>query len=218
MSEGHPLALALLTQQLTSAYTPAAVDAILIDAPQFQDNIERTYETHWTRLAADTPVISLLGYIARMRGTVDLRQLVRLVGEAPIERIRNVGEPYLRFLSVTQCQFFHNSFRQFALRKTGRDIFGETNVDKHRSFHRRLAEAAARLPSTDPFAWEAVYHAYCAGDFNAVIRIGSAEFFRNQARHVRYVRAIYGDSPARLWGCARAWEPNSRDIRGVNFA
>jgi hypothetical protein len=202
VSEGHPLALALLTQQLASAYTPAAVDAILTEAPHFQDNIERTYETHWTRLVADTAIISLLSYIARMRGTVDLRQLVPLVGEAPIERIRNVGEPYLRFVSATQCQFFHNSFRQFLLRKTGRDIFGETNTDKHRSFHRGLAEAAARLPPTDPFAWEAVYHAYCAADFNAVIKIGSAEFFRNQARNVRYVSAIFGDLRL-VFGAAR---------------
>jgi hypothetical protein len=193
LSEGHPLALALLVEKIQAASTVDEVSGLLDASTRFDGHIEKSYEIHWRRLENAKNLTLLLAYLSRMRGIADLTPLVALVGESAIEELRQVARPYIRFVGPTGCQFFHNSFRQFVLSKTGRTALCDTDLERHRKLHRDLAEAALRLSFDQPFSWQAVYHAHCAGDFEWVVRIATLDYFRAQALAVRSSRAVFSD-------------------------
>lgn len=193
LSEGHPLALALLIEKLREARSAHQITVLLDASTGFGGHIEKSYEMHWCRLEKQKDLTLLLAYLSRMRGTADLAPLVVLVSESAVEQLRQIARPYIRFVGATGCQFFHNSFRQFVLSKTGRSAFGEASQERHKKLHRDLAELASKLPFDQPFSWQAVYHAYCAGDFEWVLRIATAGYFRAQALAVRPGRAIFSD-------------------------
>lgn len=193
LSEGHPLFLAFLTQKLKKADSSSEVDVILQDTTQFQGNIESNYNVFWNELENDNEMLRLLAYVARMRGIIDLEPLLALVSGDSIKRFSRATEPYLIFTKFTQCRFFHNSFRQFVLSLTRQDEFGRISEEKDALFHRELAEVAAKLPFNKPYAWEALYHAYCAKDNEHVVRLATIERFREQARCLRHHRYIFDD-------------------------
>ena len=89
--------------------------------------------------------------------------------------------------------FFHNSFRQFLLAKTGRNPFGVEDLQRHQACHRQLAEYAAQAERGTVWSWEELYHRAGAGDSATVLRLASQENFRNQFYALRSLEDIQED-------------------------
>jgi hypothetical protein len=70
-------------------------------------------------------------------------------------------------------------------------IFGDEDAAEDREYHHRLAEFAAS--SKTLWAWEELYHRAQAEEWEAVLRLGTQEHFRNQFMYLRPATAIFED-------------------------
>ncbi len=192
LSDGHPLALIYLLQKLQEA-TAHQIDALLDSVNAYRGHIEEDYEVYWKSIEADTGTRDLLALISRLRGAIVLGDSVSWGGEETVKRMVYTAGHYFRKETDTKWYFFHNSFRQFILMKTGRNLLDQDDIAKHQGYHRRLAEYAAIAPHGSPWTWEELYHWACAGDNQRVIAIGSQENFRNQFYSLRPIEDILDD-------------------------
>lgn len=193
LSTGHPLALMYLLNRLREAESEESLEQALGATPPYTGHIEGDYASYWNQVANDKQVRDLLALLSRVRGPLDMRFAVELVDEPAVERLVATAGYFFDRLSTSIWRFFHNSFRQFVLDQTGRGPFGEEDKRKHRNFHRRLANFAARPGAPGAFAWEQVYHRFCTGDYDEVLRLGTQARFRNQFLDLRPVTDIRDD-------------------------
>lgn len=200
LSDGHPLALSYLLQKLGSATHHEQVEAILTAANPYQGHIEQDYEVYWKSWEAEMDIRNLLALLCRLRGAIDLREVIKWVPEAVAERFIKHTRHYFRIETDTRWHFFHNSFRQFLLAKTGRNPLGVTDLQRHQAYHQQLAERAAQAEPGTAWNWEELYHRASAGDSAAVLRLASQERFRKQFYALRSLEDIQED----LTLCLRA--------------
>jgi hypothetical protein len=193
LSEGHPLALNYLLQKIQNCSNNEELDTLLNESNPFQDNIEQDYEVYWNSLESDTDFRKLLGLVSRIRGPINLNLISKWVEESVIYRFINQTRHYFRIETNTRWHFLHNSFRQFLLGKTGRNLLGISDEALHRSYHRQLAEFASKASSEEPWSWEEIYHRASAGETHKVIELGNQNNFRRQYFALRPLEDILDD-------------------------
>jgi len=193
LSEGHPLALNYLLQKIQNCNNSDELDALLNESNPFRGNIEEDYKVYWDSLESDTEVRKLLGLISRIRGPIDLNLISEWVDEPVLASFIHKARHYFRIETDTRWHFLHNSFKQFLLEKTGRNLLGASDEVLHRRYHRQLAEFASKASSEEPWSWEEIYHRASAGDLDMVIELGSQERFRKQYFSLRSLEDILGD-------------------------
>jgi hypothetical protein len=193
LSEGNPLALNYLLQRLQNASDNNQVDAILKVSNPYRGHIENDYGIYWKSLEEDHEIMRLLAYISRLRGVINLREVVNWTGEQVVVRFRKQAGHLFRKENKYRWYFFHNSFRQFILSKTGSDLFGDSDETKHINYHRELADYASLAKPGTSWAWEELYHRACARDTKIVIQIGIQNYFRKQFYDLRPLEDIKDD-------------------------
>lgn len=187
---GHPLTLRYLLERLRNT-AEEKIDAVLADTVPYHENIEATYRIYWEQLENNEELKDLLALLARLRGPFNPKEWLGRMGEPVIKDLLRHARHYFREETETRWHFFHNSFRQFILAQTRRNIFGDEDAEKDREYHRRLAEFAA---SSEIFwAWEELYHRAKAEEWEAVLRLGTQQHFRDQFMRLRPATAIFED-------------------------
>ncbi len=180
-SARHPLALAYLINRLQNARTPAEAKLAIEASPLYADNIEEEYEIYWKDLSAEKKVLDLLALASRLRGTLILSAASDWVGEDVVRRLVESGQQYFTAHGDGHWSFFHNSFRQFVLDRTGRSPFRDAaDPERDRRYHRQLADLTRQARPSDPFSWEEIYHRFHAGDFATLIAAATQAWFRRQ--------------------------------------
>lgn len=212
LSEGHPLALKYFLQKLQNVSNSNRIESILDESNPYYGNIEKEYEIYWKSLEEDVEIKKLLGYISRLRGVINLNDVETWLGEPVVERFRKKGCHLFRKENVYRWFFFHNSFRQFILSKTGRKFDVLSDEARHRNYHRELADYAAKAKPGTPWSWEELYHRFCAGENKAVIQLSSQDYFRKQFCDFRPLDDITGDLSL-LWKAAREEQDGLAIIR-----
>ncbi|MCO6414411.1 MAG: ATP-binding protein [Thiogranum sp.] len=192
-SAGHPLALGYILNRISNA-DPAETDTVLNNIPEYADNIEREYEVYWRQLENDDSLRNLLALISRIRGTLDLEVMSALESDRTLRKLVSTAKHYFIELPERRWRFFHNSFRQFVLDKTGRSAFGFDDEVAHRSYHARLAKLASENITPRVFQWERLYHTYHSGDYKRVLELGTQEYFREQYFASRPAKLIIDDT------------------------
>src|SRR6266513_653217 len=91
-------------------------------------------------------VPELLGLLCRMRVSFDIREAVTWVRQLDAISFILQTKHFFQELEGNRWSFFHNSFRQYLLRKTSEDLLGNHDDRRHRDLHRRLADISARHP------------------------------------------------------------------------
>ncbi|MGY0713291.1 ATP-binding protein [Azospirillum argentinense] len=180
LSGGHPLALAYLLKRLQVAPDAESIDAILSSADVYGGSIEELYQHHWQVFEDQEDLRGLLALLARLRGPFNPKIAQTWATLETFKRFLKQARHYFREDSSDSWRFFHNSFRQFILHETGRDLFGDIDPEAHRRHHARLADLAIAASPCSPFAWEELYHRAQAGDYEAVLRLGTQTHFRRQ--------------------------------------
>jgi hypothetical protein len=89
--------------------------------------------------------------------------------------------------------FFHNSFRQFLIDRTSRDLFDEHDASLNRKYHRQLAELTAHPEAAESQIWEPLYHHACAEEWAKVLTLASQAYFRRQFYALRSPEKIFED-------------------------
>lgn len=193
LSDGHPLSLSYLLKRMRNTESEDDVISILKSSNPYSGHIEEDYKVYWQRLKEDEQVRNLLGMFCRLRGALDLELALTWVGEAAIERFISLAQHYFHKETSSRWFFFHNSFRQFLLNVTRRNVLGNDDFSKDRAYHRRLAEFASKADSDNQWSWEELYHSSMAGDSTEVLRLFTQEYFRRQYFTLRSLANIKED-------------------------
>lgn len=97
--------------------------------------------------------------------------------------------------------FFHNSFPLFLQERTADWVPGRTTEEQNQAYHRELAEHYEASPTR--WQWEALYHWYSAGEYEAVLETATQEWFREQVETLRPLDAIQSDARLALRAAGR---------------
>jgi hypothetical protein len=193
LSAGHPLALTYLLKRLTDARDPTVAVQILVTANPYQGHIDRHYEIYWQSIEQNTALKELLALLARLRVPFDPRLLVSWVDEETVRTLVRQAHIYFRQEATFRWHFFHNSFRQFLIDRTSRDLLDEHDASLNRKYHRQLAEFTAHPEAAESQIWEPLYHHACSEEWAKVLTLASQEYFRRQFYALRSLEKIYED-------------------------
>jgi hypothetical protein len=207
LSGGHPLALVYLLKQLQVAPDSEAIDVILSAADVYDGSIDELYQRHWQAFEDRDDLRELLALLARLRGAFDPRTVQTWARPDTFKSFLKQARHYFREDSPNSWRFFHNSFRQFVLRETGRDLLGNIDPEAHRHHHASLAKYAMAARPYAPFAWEELYHRAQAGEHEAVLRLGTQTYFRRQFFNWRSLADISEDFTLCLSAAAERLDP-----------
>ena len=148
---------------------------------------------YWEQLKKNRDIRELLALFCRLRIPIDLELATSWEDEEVVRRFADQTQHYFHKETPTRWFFFHNSFRQFVLDVTGRNIVGVADSSKHSGYHRKLADLAAKAERGTPWAWEELYHRACAGDTLGVLHLFSQGNFRCQFMELRQFGDIIED-------------------------
>jgi hypothetical protein len=180
LSAGHPLSLAYLVKRLAAATDLDAAATLLDAGADFGGDTDVEYAAYWDGLREDVKVRTLLSLIARIRTTVDLSTIKRLADASTIERFAASAFYLFRQLTPERWAFFHNSFRQFVLRKTELDAFGQPDAKVAAVLHTQLAAVATDPASPAELRWECLYHLEQADETLALVEHAQQHLLREQ--------------------------------------
>jgi len=194
ISSGHPLHLNYIINKTKGCASINQLDDILEEFSPYEDNIEDLYERYWRSFENEEALLELLALLSRIRGYLDLHDINKLAyNDGVIRKLKDVTGHYFKEVSPFQWAFFHNSFRQFILNKTGRNPFDIDDPDKHKDYHRKLANTAVSQPDSSTFRWEVLYHQFHAEEYQRVIETGQQKYFREQFINGRCFKSIVDD-------------------------
>lgn len=189
-SSGHPLSLAYILQIISEDGSGDIIN-LLENLPDYQGDIEENYKIYWRGVEGDSDVKDLLGMLARIRMTIDMTEVEKWTSFTVIKRFVNSASHYFRKDTSSRWSFFHNSFRIFILKETGKSYFSDGVVDI--DFHNRLARLCARTTKDSPLYWEQIYHLYKSNNHKEIIEMATQDFFRNQFFKFRHIENIIED-------------------------
>lgn len=190
-ANGYPLATMYLLGRLMSTDS-AEVDSLLQSDAPFSGDIEALYATYWNATTG-TAVPDLLGLLCRMRVSFDIRDAVTWVPNLDAPAFIRQTKHFFQTVDGNKWSFFHNSFRQYLLRRTSEDLLGVYSDKLNRSQHLKLAGLAAEHDKNSAFGREVIFHLYEAADFKAVLALATQGLFRSQFFSLRNPRQVFDD-------------------------
>ncbi|WP_254510274.1 hypothetical protein [Anatilimnocola floriformis] len=172
------------------------IEEILSRIEPFGGQIEESYHSHWRHVIderEDSDLAILLGKIARLRPAIDLRWVESWAGAAVVDRLRRSLFHLFRRESRDRWYVFHNSFRQFLLRRTAESPPDGFDESRDNRIHSEIADlCAAELPSSH-WSWEEAYHRHRAGEHAKSVAAVNVDRLRGQLLAFRDIDAIQGD-------------------------
>jgi energy-coupling factor transporter ATP-binding protein EcfA2 len=193
---GHPLALALLLNRLSEMSNDESIDAILLATEPFSGHIDAIYHGHWRHIIEDLSDVEsadLLAKLARIRPTLDLLWIETWAGSALVDRLRRSCYHLFRRESRNRWHLFHNSFRQFLLRRTAETPPDGFDEERDRRHHLAIADICARSAPNSRWSWEESHHRLMASQHQRVLELASAERLRSQLLAFRPIDSIVSE-------------------------
>lgn len=185
VSEGHPLALTYLLQELITLETSElevvgrrdAADLVLANASTFGAEVTTRYRGYLRATGTDPDLHDLLGTIARVRTSIDLRWLATWVTPHTLGEFEQRTAMFFR-RSGSVWHFIHNSFRVFLANETA-STAGLADSNRDRTYHLKLAEACAQAGEEWPlYRDEELAHRFLAGQFDRVLALATPAHLR----------------------------------------
>jgi hypothetical protein len=193
---GHPLALALLLNRLSEVPDGESVEGVLSATEPFRGHIDAIYHGHWRQVIEDpcgAELADLLAKFARIRPTLDLPWVESWAGSAIVDRLRRTCYHLFRRESRHRWNLFHNSFRQFLLRRTAETPPDGFDEERDRRHHAAIADICAAAPATSRWNWEETYHRLVARQHQHVLELASADRLRSQLLAFRPIDSIVAE-------------------------
>lgn len=196
-SEGHPLALTYLLQELVALeqteLDPTArqlrADALLADASAYGRDVEERYRGYFRAVGSDRHVLDLLGAVARLRAPVDLDWLATWVDPHALNEFTKRTATFFH-RNGPEWRFIHNSFRRFLSDETA-CVAGQVNRERDQRLHEALADVCAG--SGEQWAVyrdEQLAHRFLAGQHNLVLELATPERLRAALLELRPLATV----------------------------
>ena len=183
-SQGHPLYLGYILNQLKTLGTDAIDSIAAVDS--FLDDIEDYYRKLLGGDDMNPSLLDCLGLLCRVPGKIPLNNL-DLWGITSEQKTLLKGIKHLFTITDDTISFFHNSFRQYLIRRTAEDEFTEKFSEaKDRNYYERLYNYSVK-------SWEAGYYLYQAGKYDAFIAQFTPEALFAQMQEFRPLWSVRQD-------------------------
>lgn len=183
-SQGHPLYLGYILNQLKTLGTDAIDSIAAVDS--FLDDIEDYYRKLLGGDDMNPALLDCLGLLCRVPGKIPLNNL-DLWGITSEQKTLLKGIKHLFTITDDTISFFHNSFRQYLIRRTAEDEFMEKFSEaKDRDYYERLYNYSVK-------SWEAGYYLYQAGKYDAFIAQFTPEALFAQMQEFRPLWSVRQD-------------------------
>ena len=180
-SQGHPLYLSYLVEQLKNAENR---DETLSGFITIDGNILLYYNKIWEPVSGNAGLIEMLGLMARINESISIDFVKEwgLPKQSLLDFNRNAR--ILFDESQNYWTFFHNSFRLFLLSESAVDpLTNKYDASQDISYHQRLAKFY-NMSTVEP-SWKQNYHLFASGDFEQFIAATSPEAFFSQLINFR---------------------------------
>jgi hypothetical protein len=190
--QGHPLTARYFIEALRAASNTEDAERLLSYSNGLGQSLQQIYERVWLKLGTALSSKGALGVLARAEGTLSPQQLADASNDDAVEDVMKMASFLLSRTTDGRIAIFHNSFRLFVAAETGKK-FGSVSLEIERDHHRRLAEIAHNAPPADPQYWLELRYRSRAGDENAVLALGTPDYFRISLQKLRPPDEIYSD-------------------------
>lgn len=215
VSEGHPLALAYLLEELVripGAELDAneqrlAADKVLTHASQYGGDVEQRYRGYFKAVSDDTELIDLLGKVARLRTSLNIAWIREWVPPGVVGRFVAATRTFFR-CEGEEWQFIHNSFRRFLIDESAK-VGGHFDVQRDRSIHAQLAEQCAAVGDNWPvYRDEEIAHRFLAEQYDIVIQVATPAKLRGRLTELHALSTVSDHTGVALRAAA---ESDQRD-------
>ena len=208
LCNGHPLYLNYLINKMRLCNEEAQIESKLEGGTPYEGDIEGTYHSYWEQFQDDVDLQKLLGFLARIRGCIDLSWVGTWADDRVVSRLVQQFAHYFRIERNTRWYFFHNSFRLFLIHKTAEFPPGNFDRNKDQDFHAKLAErCSTATPDHQVWTWEELHHRIAADQHGMVLELATQGYFRSQFMAFRPLEAIRSDINASLRSVAARQDP-----------
>ena len=204
LSDGHPLALTYLLVVLRDV-GPNGFDELLKAEDRFPGRIETVYATHAREILATPDASAVLAAACRMRTAPNTDTLACWYGTRAVHAAAAAVRRYLQPDARGTWRFFHNSFRQYLMQETSRNLLTrELDPSMNRRMHAEIADRCAGEPNGSPLKVDELYHRVQAEDNGWVCQTATAGYFRSQLLAGRTLNAVQTDTrlALRIGRCA----------------
>lgn len=191
ISEGHPLALIYLIQKIKTLNSTEDIETTLNESIPYEGNIERLYDAYWESIRTNESLQELLALLCRLRIGFDQENLKRLASKAVLRNFLSDAKHFFRVETNHQWRFFHNSFRQYLIKKTSTDIFGSYDKEVDKDYHKKLAELCLNIDGI--LKWQTIYHLSQSEQWSEILSLGKQQYFRQQFFDLRSMNQITED-------------------------
>lgn len=191
-SEGHPLALTYLLQELTALEASESdtdarrerTERLLSDASGYGGDIESRYRGYFKAISADPHVRDLLGMVARLRVPVNLQWLSTWADPHAVSAFADQAATFFH-RSDNDMRFIHNSFRRFLSDETAK-VGGIIDNTRDRQLHQQLAEVCAQsVHDWSLYRDEEVAHRFLAEQHDHVLTLATPSRLRQSLFELR---------------------------------
>lgn len=181
ISEGHPL---YLTYILKRIFISENITETLDQLERIED-INDYYERIWATHSNNHETIETLGLIVRLRFGFDERFLKEWGISRNNALLLNDFIKLFFNKSFDKWVIFHNSFKQFLLKKTSENIFNnQQDEDLVIEYHKKL-ENYSKETSISSFHFERLYHLFESKQFDSFIELAKPDYFSKQLESFR---------------------------------
>ncbi|MGO4258146.1 ATP-binding protein [Marmoricola sp. RAF53] len=181
-SEGHPLALTYLIEELrqleeeTDETRNNLVGRILSDASDLGADLDTRYSHYLGSVLEDPDVLAILASISRLRIPVNLDWLSTWSGAASVNRFASAAATFFR-RHEGEWTFIHNSFRRFLVEETAK-VGGVYQESRAKELHRELADRCGASDDWAQFKDEELVQRFLAGQLGQVLDASTPEVLR----------------------------------------
>jgi len=195
-SEGHPLALTYLLQELATVESRESdlssrrqrADLVLADASAYGGDVEERYRGYLRAIGDDPEVLNLLAAVARLRAPVNLDWLATWADPHALTEFAHRAGTFFH-QSGAEWRFIHNSFRRFLADETAR-VAGRVSSERDRQLHSALADSCARADDWPFYRDEELAHRFLAGEYARVLHIATPQQLRAALLELRPLATV----------------------------
>ena len=202
-SGGHPLSLVYFLQLVSEN----SEQVLLEEYPSYQGNIEENYSIYWQSIEENSSLCDLMALLSRIRGQINVNSLEYWTDYSTVKQLISSASHFFKKDNESSWRFFHNSFRQFVLDKTSRNLFGNFDENKNLVHHQKLAKICAGEKLNSPMLFEQLFHLYKSRGYKQVLEIGQQSYFREQFFNLRPIENIVEDINYVLLSAKEVFEP-----------
>lgn len=209
LSEGHPLALEYICQNLRDAVDRGDdVDQRLLQVLPYDGNIRNIYERYWRELESGErdDFGEIAGLLARQQDALDFAWMRTWEQGVVVNRFQRKFIHFFRRGRGQRWHFFHDSFRQFLRAKSMESVDGpDAAIDQH--YYRQLAERCEYAAATSNHRWNALFHWWRGADLERVCQSATVENFDAQLRALRPLPDVIADARIGVQAAAALTDP-----------